>query len=307
MRRSGLRGLALAASLAGIGALLPSCLASQTATRIVMLGSGTPNPDPARSGPAVAIVAGGRAYLVDAGAGLMRRAEAARRKDQLPELRADRLDLVFITHLHSDHTIGLPDLIHTGWVAERTGPLRVFGPPGIKEMAQHLTEAWKEDIRIRTEGDQPHTDGWRVEATEVAPGVVYRDSTVTVTAIPVPHTNWEHAFGYKFETADRSIVVSGDTRGTDALAEACNGCDVLLHEVYSAKGLEQRTPEWQKYHRGSHTSTVDLARIATRAHPKLLLLYHQLNMGVTDQELIAEIRAAGYQGEIKSSTDLEIY
>jgi ribonuclease BN (tRNA processing enzyme) len=307
MRGPGRRALALAGYLTGVAALAPSCLASQPPTRIVMLGSGTPNPDPERSGPAVAIVAGGRAYLVDAGAGLMRRAEAAREKYQMDELRANRLDLVFITHLHSDHTIGLPDLIHTGWVADRPGPLRVYGPPGIREMAQHLTEAWKEDIRIRTEGDQPHTAGWRIEATEVKPGVVYRDSTVTVTAIPVPHTNWEHAFGYRFVTQDRTIVVSGDTRGTDALADACNGCDVLLHEVYSAKGLEKRTPEWQKYHRGSHTSTVDLARIATRAHPKLLLLYHQLNMGVTDQELIDEIRAAGYQGEIRSSTDLEIY
>lgn len=300
-----LRPLVVALAVAGV--LMPCRVASQPTTKVVMLGSGTPNPDPSRSGPAVAIVAGGRAYLVDAGAGVMRRAEAARRRHQLDALRAERLDLLFITHLHSDHTIGLPDVIHTGWVSARPGPLRVFGPPGIREMAQHLTEAWKEDIRVRTEGDQPHTAGWSVAATEVTPGVIYRDSAVTVTAIPVPHTNWEHAFGYKFEARDRTIVVSGDTRGTDAIADACNGCDVLVHEVYSAPGLEKRSPDWQKYHRGSHTSTVDLARIAGRAHPKLLLLYHQLNMGVTDEELIAEIRAAGYRGEIRSAVDLEVY
>jgi ribonuclease BN (tRNA processing enzyme) len=300
--------LALAGTLAVLASVQHSMLAAPAGTRLVMLGSGNPNPDPDRSGPAVAIVVNDQAYLVDAGPGLVRRAEAARRRHQLAALGADRLDILFVTHLHSDHTVGLPDLIHTGWVAGRRVPLRVYGPPGIAAMVRHLTEAWKEDIRIRTEGDQPHTDqGWRVAATEVTPGVAYRDDKVTVTAIPVPHTNWEHAFGYKFEASDRTIVVSGDTRGTEALADACHGCDILLHEVYSARKLEDRSPDWQKYHHGSHTSTVDLARIAARARPRLLLLYHQLNMGETDEELIAEIRSAGYVGEIQCSEDLGVY
>ena len=109
--------------------------------------------------------------------------------------------------------LGLPDVIHTGWVDERVSRLRLFGPRGTRDMADHLTRAWARDIRIRTEGDQPHTrDGWRVIANDIAPGVVYRDSNVTVTAIPVPHTNWDQAFGYRFETRDKVFVISGDTR-----------------------------------------------------------------------------------------------
>jgi len=285
----------------------PDRAAAQT-TQVVILGTGTPNPDPDRSGPGVAIVAGGRAYLVDAGPGIVRRATQAARDRRLDALEAKRLGIAFITHLHSDHTVGLPDLIHTSWGAERVEPFQLYGPPGIVAMADHLTKAWRADIALRTEGTQPSTpNGWRIRATTVRPGVVFRDSNVAVQAVPVPHTTWRYAFGYRFQTRDRVIVVSGDTRPTDAIADACAGCDVLLHEVYSAKRLEARTADWQRYHKGSHTSTVELAAIASRARPKLLVLYHQLYWGATDDDLLAEIRAAGYQGPIVAARDLEVY
>lgn len=273
---------------------------------VIILGTGTPNPDPERSGPAVAVVVNGSAYLVDAGAGVMRRAAAAALKYQLAALRARAVDFVFLTHLHSDHTVGLTDVIHTGWVDERAGPLRLFGPRGTREMAEHLTRAYARDITIRTEGDQPHTPGgWRVAATDIKPGVVYQDSNVTVTAIAVPHTNWDQAFGYRFQTRDRVFVISGDTRPTDALVEACDGCDVLVHEVYSAERLKARTPDWQQYHTGSHTSTVELAALATRARPGMLVLYHQLYWGASDSDLLTEIRGAGYAGPTISAKDLD--
>lgn len=273
---------------------------------VIILGTGTPNADPERSGPAVAVVVNGSAYLVDAGAGVMRRAAAAALKYQLPALRARAVDVVFLTHLHSDHTVGLTDVIHTGWVDERAGPLRLYGPRGTKEMAKHLTRAYARDITIRTEGDQPHTNqGWRVAATDIKPGVVYQDSNVTVTAIPVPHTTWDQAFGYRFQTRDRVFVISGDTRPTDALVDACSGCDVLVHEVYSAEHLKARTPDWQRYHTGSHTSTVELAALATRARPGILVLYHQLYWGATDEDLLTEIRGAGYAGRTISAKDLD--
>lgn len=274
-----------------------------------MLGTGTPNPDPERSGPAVAVVVNQTAYLVDAGAGVMRRASAGATRYDLEGLRARRIGTVFLTHLHSDHTIGLPDVIHTGWVAEREAPLQLIGPPGTTAMAAHLTEAYRADIENRTTGLQPHTpDGWRVEATDVAAGgVVYRDSNVVVTAIPVPHDGWEHAYGYRFETADRVFVISGDTRPTPAIVDACNGCDVLVHEVYSTAGFARRTPEWQAYHADAHTSTAQLAEVAGRARPKLLVLYHQLFMGMTDEDLLREVREAGYSGAVVSARDLERY
>jgi ribonuclease BN (tRNA processing enzyme) len=175
-------------------------------------------------------------------------------------------------------------------------------------MARHLTAAWEEDIRIRTGGPQPHTkEGWVIDARDVEPGVVYRDSNVVVTAIPVPHDGWEHAYGYRFETRDRVIVISGDTRPSQAVVEACNGCDVLVHEVYSTAGFARRTPEWQAYHADAHTSTAELADLAGRARPRLLVLYHQLYWGATDDDLLREIRAAGYFGLVAPGRDLERY
>lgn len=275
---------------------------------VVMLGTGTPNPDPERSGPAVAVVVNGTSYMVDAGPGLVRRAAAASKRYDLDALKARNLGIVFLTHLHSDHTAGLPDLIHTGWVMERTAPLRVYGPPGTRAMAKHLTEAWKEDIEVRTEGDQPHTrDGWKVEAHDILAGVVYQDSNVVVRAFAVSHSNWKHAFGYRFETRDRVIVISGDTRPSEAVAEACNGCDILLHEVYSAERFSAQPADWQKYHAGSHTSTRELAGIAQRARPGLLVLYHQLYWGASDEDLLREIRSAGYAGPVVAGRDLERY
>jgi ribonuclease BN (tRNA processing enzyme) len=279
---------------------------SSRATRVVMLGTGTPNADPERSGPAVAVVTGGLAYLVDCGPGVVRRAAAAARRG-IPELAADRLSIVFITHLHSDHTVGLPDLMLTPWVLERSVPLEVYGPPGIKAMTDHLLAAYAEDIRIRQSGLEPEkSEGYKVNAHEIAAREVYRDSNVTVTAFAVPHANWPHAFGYRFEARDRVIVISGDTRPSDAVARACDGCDVLVHEVYSAEKFKSRSPEWQRYHAGAHTSTTELAAIATRAHPKLLVLYHQLFWGATDDDLVREVKK-GYTGAVRSARDLEVY
>jgi ribonuclease BN (tRNA processing enzyme) len=286
----------------------PGALVAQTpGTQVVVLGSGTPNPDPDHSGPAVAIVVNGTAYLVDAGAGVMRRAEQARRAG-VGALDPGRIRVVFLTHLHSDHTIGLPDVIHTGWIRERRGALQLYGPPGTSAMAMHLTEAYSADIENRQTGLQPHSEnGWMVEAHEVTDGVVYRDSNVTVTAYETPHANWKHALGYRFETRDRSVVVSGDSRPNDAVVRACNGCDVLVHEAYETKGFLQRTPAWQKYHADAHTSGTELAAMATRARPKLLVLYHQMLWGgATEADLLAEIRK-GYAGAVVSGKDLGIY
>jgi ribonuclease BN (tRNA processing enzyme) len=284
-----------------------TAFAQAPGTQVVMLGTGTPNPDPDHSGPAVAIVVNGAAYLVDAGAGVMRRAEQARRGG-VTALEASGIRIVFLTHLHSDHTIGLPDVIHTGWIRDRKGPLQLYGPPGTSAMATHLTEAYSADIENRTTGLQPHTDdGWKVDAHDVTSGVIYQDSNVTVTAYETPHANWKHALGYRFETRDRSIVISGDSRPNDAVVNACNGCDVLVHEAYASSGFARRTPEWQKYHADAHTSATELAAIATRARPRLLVLYHQmLWAGATEEDLLAEIRR-GYSGTVVSGRDLGIY
>lgn len=276
-------------------------------TRVVILGTGTPNADPERSGPAVAIVVGDRAYLVDAGPGIVRRAAAAAREGT-EALRASNLDRVFLTHLHSDHTLGLPDLMFSPWVLERKVPLEVFGPPGTIDMASHVEAAWSADIENRLGGLEPQqTRNYRAVVTEIVGGTVYSDSQVTVDAIPVPHGLWEYAFAFRFTTPDRVIVVSGDTTPSDAVVQACSGCDILVHEVYGTDAFQLREPEWQRYHAASHTSTVEMAALAGRARPKLLVLYHQLYWGATDEDLMREIRAAGYDGQVASAADLDVF
>jgi Metal-dependent hydrolases of the beta-lactamase superfamily III len=276
-------------------------------TRVVMLGTGTPNADPERSGPAVAIVVGSAVYLVDAGPGVVRRAALAARTDSMPALQPRNLRRVFITHLHSDHTTGLPDLMLSPWVLERTAPLEVRGPPGTARMVNLLMQAYSEDIAIRLHGGEPsNKTGYATIAKDVMPGEVYRDSNVTVTAFAVSHGKWDHAYGYVFKTRDRLIVVSGDTRPTDAVVRACQRCDVLIHEVYDAEKFKGRTADWQAYHAEYHTSTYELADIASRARPKLLVMYHQLFWGGDDASLLEQVRSR-YSGTVVSGRDLAVY
>jgi len=283
----------------------PATPRARTAS-LVVLGTGTPNADPDRSGPALAVVVNGTAYLVDAGPGIVRRAAAAQRQG-IDALAPKLLDNVFITHLHSDHTVGLPDLIFTPWVLERVKPLAVYGPPGVKAMTDHLEAAYAEDIHVRVDGAEPANEtGYKVNAHEVDTGVVYRDTNVVVRAFAVPHGDWKVAYGYRFDGGGRSIVVSGDTYASDAVVRACSGCDILIHEVYSAERLVRRPPEWQRYHKAAHTSTTELAGLAARAHPKLLVLYHQLYWGDDDAELVRQVRTR-FSGAVVSAKDLGVY
>ena len=275
-------------------------------SQIVLLGTGNPNADPERSGPAVAIVVGSEAYLVDCGPGVVRRAAAAERMG-IRALTASNLKRVFVTHLHSDHTLGLPDLMFSPWVLEREEPLQVYGPPGIRAMVDHLQAAYAQDIRIRIDGlEQANTTGYQVEVHEILPGVVYQDANVKVRAFAVDHGSWEHAYGFRFETPDRVIVLSGDTVPSDNLIRHARGCDVLLHEVYSHEKYSGRPAKWQKYHAAFHTSTRELADLARKINPGLLILYHQLFWGATDADLVREIRET-YPGPVVSGNDLDVY
>ncbi|MDX1383333.1 MAG: MBL fold metallo-hydrolase [Thermoanaerobaculia bacterium] len=274
-------------------------------TRLVILGTGTPIADPSRSGPGVAIVVGSRSYLVDAGPGIVRRAASAFELG-FDALHASSLTRVFITHLHSDHTLGLPDLMFTPWQNGREAPLEVWGPPGIRRMTDKIAEAWVEDVYMRLFGLESVTRrDYRAVPHEVEGGRIYDDGVVVVDAIPVEHLTWPHAFGYRFRTPDRTIVVSGDARPSPSLAEACDGCDILVHEVYSEQFFGDHPN--QAYHRAAHTSAAELAELATRARPGLLVLYHQLLGGATDDELEAEMRAAGYRGAVVSARDLDVF
>ena len=268
-------------------------------SRVILLGTGTPNAEPDRHGPAAALLVGEQPYLIDAGPGVVRRALQA-------GIAAERLTRAFITHLHSDHTLGLADLIYTPWTLGRTAPLHLYGPPGLAEMVAHLQAAYAADVRERLEGLEPaNKTGWQAVVHEVTLGEVYVDEQVRVVAIPANHGAWP-AYAYRCETAAGVAVFSGDTAPAPHLATAFADADVLVHEVYAAATLARRDPAWQAYHRAVHTSAVELGQLAAVAQPGLLLLTHQLYWGASDAELLAEIRLA-FDGPVISGRDLDTY
>lgn len=281
----------------------PAFRAASTATEVILLGTGTPYPDPSASGPATAVVVGGRVFLFDAGPGVMRRLKAANLPINGPEA-------LFITHLHSDHTLGYPDLILTSWVMRRRAPFAVYGPRGLQRMTDHLLAAYSEDIQVRTDGlEQEVAGGYRVDVHEIREGVVYEKDGVRVSAILVEHGAWQSAFAYRIDTSDRSILISGDTRPSEALVRAAAGVDILIHEVYSASHLKPEDrpggKDWPRYCHEYHTSDVELGALAARIKPKLLILDHIIRMGASDEELLAGVRAGGYNGKVVIGKDLE--
>ena len=274
-------------------------------TVVVLLGTGMPRPDPKASGPATAVVIRNRVFLIDAGPGVERQLSAA----QLP---INGVAALFITHLHSDHTLGYPDLIFTSWVMGRKTPLQAFGPHGLQTMTNHLIAAFAEDIKVRVEGLEHQTpDGYKVSVHEIGPGVIYDSLGVRVTAIRVHHGNWDEALAYRFDTPSRSVIISGDARYDEGLIEPARGVDVLVHEVYAGARLKPEPrpggEDWPKYMHDFHTSDTELGALAARIKPKLLVLTHIIRMGATDDELLAGIRAGGFTGRVVVGHDLDRY
>lgn len=323
MKRDGRQhGTGRACITASLVLLLPLAVSPQSEkpktranTQIVLLGTGTPSPDPERSGPATAIVVNGTPYLVDFGPGIVRRIAAASQRD-VNGLTVVNVRVAFLTHLHSDHTAGYADLILTPWAVGRSQPLDVYGPKGLKHMTKHLLEAYREDIAIRRRdkevlGVPEQADGYNVRAREITAGTVYRDSNVTVKAFLVNHGDVRQAFGYRFETPDRTIVISGDTSPSQSITDSCNGCDVLIHEAYSMLTYNAVSPAYQEYRRRHHTSSREMAEIANKARPGLLILYHRANPGGVgrpnpEQVLLEEVRQL-YGGKVVIGHDLDIF
>ncbi len=274
-------------------------------TIVVLLGTGTPRPNVAASGPATAVVVGSRTFLFDAGSGVERQLSAA-------HLPINGVTALFVTHLHSDHTLGLPDLIFTSWVMGRRSALAAYGPHGLRAMTDHIIAAWSEDIAMRTNGlEHEVRDGYRVAVHEIGAGIVYDSAGVRITAIPVLHGDWKEAFAYRIDTPARSIVISGDTRPSAALAKAAKGVDILIHEVYPESRIapENRPggEDWPSYLRAFHTSDVELGRLAANAAPKLLVLHHIVRSGASDDEIVAGVRRGGFVGKLVIGVDLQRY
>lgn len=302
MKARTLGALLVAGSLAAWPGTAPAQTPSRT--RVIMLGTGTPYADPDRFGTALVVLVDSTPYLFDAGAGVVRRWTAAIRNEGLA-LPPSSLRTAFVTHLHSDHTLGYPDLILTSWTLEQGPhrPLEVYGPAGLKAMTDHILAAYAEDIAIRTgdEGERAAQAPPVVHVHEIGTGVVYRDSLVTVTAFAAHHGTWKQAFGYRVETPDRVIVLSGDAGPPSEIPAQCRGCDILLHE-----GGFRLAADANPYYKRFHTTTEDLARIAAAARPKLLVLYHQPPAGPGPERGYAALRAL-YPGAMVVARDLEVF
>jgi ribonuclease BN (tRNA processing enzyme) len=280
--------------------------AQNSDTKLVLLGTGTPFADPTKSGPSLAIVVNNTSYIVDCGPGLVRRAAEAS-KLGFPSLEASQLKTLFITHLHSDHTIGLADIILTPAVLDRNAPISIYGPVGSKKMTDDLMSAYKEDIAIRINGlEKGDAIAYQVYTNEIMEGQIYKDSNLTVTAFNVQHGQWDNAFGFVFQTKDKKIVISGDCTYSENLIKYAKNCDILVHEVYSDAGLKKRTQRWQDYHSTFHTSTYQLAEIANQVKPKLLILNHQLTFGTSLQSLLDELKSK-YAGPVVNGADLDVF
>ncbi|WP_372755857.1 MBL fold metallo-hydrolase [Labilibaculum sp.] len=275
-----------------------------------MLGTGNPNPSPSQSGCSVAIVVNDTPYVVDFGPGVIRQAAAMspRYEGKIKGLRVENIKHAFLTHLHSDHTTGYPDLILTPWVMGRDEPLEVYGPEGINDMTTHILEAYNEDIKYRLYGNEPaNNQGWRVNSHEIKEeGVIYTDENIKVEAFPVPHGTWPNAWGFRFTTPDKVIVLSGDSAPSEKIVEYATGADILIHEVYYKKGFDVRNEFWRNYHAHNHTSTVELSEIANKAQPKLVALYHILFWGASEEDLMNEI-STKYKGKVIVGKDLDVY
>jgi ribonuclease Z len=282
---------------------------SSSRTKVILLGTGNPNPDPRHLGCSLIILVDETPYVVDFGAGLVRQAAALTPEygGVIEELDIKKLAIAFLTHMHSDHTIGYPDLILTPWVMGRETPLEVYGPDGVIEMSENILKAFQDDIKYRIYGLEPaNNEGWRVNAHEIREGIVYEDTNVTVEAFLIKHGTWPDAYGYRFTTPDKVIVISGDTAPCENIIKYSQGADILIHEVYYKKAFDEKDEFWKRYHSINHTSTYELAEIANKTRPGVLVLNHVLFWGSSEQEILDEI-AQGYDGKVLVGADLQVF
>ncbi len=282
------------------------CMFSET--KLLVLGSGTPNPDPDRSGSAYAVVVNGKSYLVDFGPGVVRRASSFSPSwgGDFESMEIKNLEYAFLTHLHSDHSAGLADLILTPWVLERENSLKLFGPEGLENMATKITEAYLEDIDYRINGSQPsNLNGYKTEIKEISEGLIFQDKNIKVEAFLNNHGDFKNSFGFIFTTADKKIVFSGDTAYSEKLISIAKNADILVHEVYSEQGFKEKSMDWQIYHKAHHTSSVDVGRIAQSTQPKKLVLSHILFWGKSEKSIIEEVKEH-FKGNVLVAEDLMV-
>jgi ribonuclease Z len=275
--------------------------------RVTLLGTGMPNPIPDRFGPCTLVEAGDQKFLVDAGRG------AAIRLYQL-KLPIGRIDVQLLTHFHSDHTSGVPDIWLTGWLESHFGtrktPYKVIGPTGARRLMENLERAYADDIKIRIADEKLPPSGIAIDVTEFdRDGVVYENNGVKVIAFEVDHGDLiKPCYGYRFEYGGRAAVLSADTRYNQNVIRYGKGADLLVHEVASARPELMKETYIQRII-AHHTTPYDCGRVFAQTRPKLAAFTHFVLLTgktippPTLDDLVAEVRQT-YDGPLALGEDL---
>ncbi|MEO7271394.1 MAG: MBL fold metallo-hydrolase [Vicinamibacterales bacterium] len=267
--------------------------------RVTLLGTGTPQPVMDRFGPSILIEAGPHKFLFDAGRG------ALQRLAQIHVRWAD-IDGLFLTHLHSDHVVGLPDLWLTGWLtARRDRPIRIWGPTGTTAMTTHLREAYAVDVGYRISDDHAPPDGAVIVATDIEAGVLLEADGFRVTAFDVDHAPVKPAFGYRIDYQGHSVVLSGDTRVSESLIRHAQGVDLLVHEVVAPAAFARAglTPEEVRARIDHHVTPEQAGQVFARTKPTLAVYSHIGPPAATASDLLT---STGYSGRLEVGEDLMV-
>ena len=270
--------------------------------KVTLLGTGTPVPAMNRFGPSILVQAGGQTFLFDAGRGAMQRLAQIR-------VRWQDVDGLFLTHLHSDHVVGFPDLWLTGWLvgSGRDRPLHVWGPRGTEKMMAHLEQAFDFDIRIRLYDDRAAPEGVVILAEDMIEGVVFEKDGLTVTAFEVDHTPVRPAFGFRVDYGGRSLVLSGDTRVSENLIRHARGVDLLVHEVASPESFHRAgvRPERARSVLEHHVTPEQAGEVFAQTRPRLAVYSHIVQADASEEDLLPPTRRA-YSGAVEVGEDLMV-
>ena len=288
------------AQVSAVGAVAPDEF------RVTLLGTGSPAPVMRRFGPGVLVQAGGKTLLIDCGRGTTQRLMQS-------GLRLGQVDALFLTHLHSDHIVGIPDLWLTGWLeanyAQRKGPFVVYGPVGTQGMMDGLVKAYDWDIQARIADQDLKPANIRAVVSEFKPGVIYDQGGVKVTAIEVDHGELlKPAFGFRVDYDGRSVTISGDTRFSENLIDKGMGTDLLIHQVAAVQEALLASPVF-KVILSHHTRPEEAGTVFNRVKPKLAVYYHFVLLGtpaipaVTEKQVL-EMTRKTYSGPLLIGEDL---
>lgn len=298
----------LAIALMGLLVLpsIPAWAAGDT-IKVTLLGTGTPQLNPKRNGYSTLIEAGGQVIIFDAGRNAMFQAKQAK-----TNLR--KINNVFITHYHSDHVNGLPDIWMMGYLgfAMRKENLKVWGPTGIKQLTAGLTMAYGADVKIRTEQFRGNRKpGMTLVPMLVTPGVTNNVNGVKITAFEVNHIEARPAVGYRIEYKGRTVVLSGDTIYSENVIKNAMGVDLLIHQIGYAPPIAMKKNKLVKKIIGHHTQPHQLAKVLNAAKPKLTVLSHIVvfklkgaDLSAKGEEGMMQALRKDYKGKVLLGQDL---